>query len=84
MLEKLNSELSRENDDITETEQSADHLAEVLAQLQEELKTTKRQRIREIMKKPEQEAALEELYDELEAELIQKVKKLSSEIIEEL
>ena len=80
MLEKLNSELSRENDDITETEQSADHLAEVLAQLQEELKVTKRQRIREIMKKPEQEAALEELYDELEAELIQKIDGLNRQI----
>ena len=80
MLEKLNSELNRENDDITETEQSADHLAEVLAQLQEELKVTKRQRIREIMKKPEQEAALEELYDELEAELIHKIDGLNSQI----
>ena len=80
MLEKLNAELLRENDDITETEQSADHLAEVMEELQEELKTTKRQRIREIMKKPEQEAALEELYDELEAELIQKIDGLNHQI----
>ena len=80
MLEKLNAELLRENDDITETEQSADHLAEVMEELQEELKTTKRQRIREIMKKPEQEAALEELYDELEAELMQKIDGLKSQI----
>ena len=80
MLEKLNAELLRENDDITETEQSADHLAEVMEELQEELKTTKRQRIREIMKKPEQEAALEELYDELEAELMQKIEGLKSQI----
>ena len=80
MLEKLNAELLRENDDVTETEQSADHLAEVMEELQEELKTTKRQRIREIMKKPEQEAALEELYDELEAELIQKIDGLKRQI----
>ena len=80
MLEKLNAELLRENDDVTETEQSADHLAEVMEELQEELKTTKRQRIREIMKKPEQEAALEELYDELEAELMQKIDGLKSQI----
>ena len=80
MLEKLNAELSRENDDIAETEQSADHLAEVLMELQEELKTTKRQRIREIMKKPEQEAVLEELYDELEAELMQKIEGLNHQI----
>ena len=80
MLEKLNAELLRENDDVTETEQSADHLAEVMEELQEELKTTKRQRIREIMKKPEQEAALEELYDELEAELMQKIDGLKRQI----
>ena len=80
MLEKLNEELNRENDDIAETEQSADHLAEVLAELQEELKTTKRQRIREIMKKPEQEAVLEELYDELENELMKKIDGLNHQI----
>ena len=80
MLEKLNAELLRENDNIAETEQSADHLAEVMEELQEELKTTKRQRIREIMKKPEQEAALEELYDELEAELMQKIDGLKHQI----
>ena len=39
------------------TEQSADHLAEVLDDLQEELKATKRQRIRDIMKHPEHEEA---------------------------
>ena len=80
MLQKLNEELSHERDDIAETEQSADHLAEVLEELQAELKTTKRQRIREIMKKPEQEAALEELYDELEAELMQKIEGLNRQI----
>ena len=80
MLQKLNEELSHERDDIAETEQSADHLAEVLTELQAELKTTKRQRIREIMKKPEQEAALEELYDELEAELMQKIEGLNRQI----
>ena len=56
MLEQLNEELKRENDQVAETEQSAGNLAEVLADLTEELKVTKRQRIREIMKKPEQEA----------------------------
>ena len=80
MLEKLNAEMSHETDDIAETEQSADHLAEILEQLQEELKAMKRQRIRKIMKKPEQEAALEELYDELEAELIKKIEGLNHQI----
>lgn len=80
MLETLNTELSRETDDVAETEQSADHLAEILADLQEELKVTKRQRIREIMKKPEQEALLEETYDELEADLQKKIEGINQQI----
>ena len=52
MLEQLNEELKRETEQVAETEQSADNLAAVLADLTEELKVTKRQCIREIMKKP--------------------------------
>ena len=80
MLEQLNRDLARENNDIAETEQSADHLAEVLDELLEEMKVTKRQRIREIMKKPEQEAAIEAMYDELEAELQKKIDGLNHQI----
>ena len=80
MLDQLNADLAKEQEDVAQTEQSADRLAEVLLDLQEELKATKRQRIREIMKKPEQEAALEELYDELEGELVQKIDGLKHQI----
>ena len=69
MIEQLNRDLARENDSIAETEQSADNLAAVLEELEEELKVTKRQRIREIMKKPDREAEIEDTYDALEAEL---------------
>lgn len=80
MLDRLNGELSREIDDVAETEQSADHLAEVVEELREELKATKRQRIRDIMKHPEQEQLLEETYDELEAELQKKIEGLNHQI----
>ncbi len=80
MVEQLNRDLARENDDIAETEQSADHLAEVLDELMEEMKVTKRQRIREIMKKPDQEAAIEATYDELEEELQKKIDGLNHQI----
>ena len=80
MIEQLNRDLSRENDDIAETEQSADHLAEVLDELMEEMKVTKRQRIREIMKKPEKEAEIEATYDELEEELQKKIDGLNHQI----
>ena len=80
MLEQLNEELRRGTDQVTETEQSADHLAEVLDDLSEELKVTKRQRIRDIMKHPENEASLEALYDEMEAELQKKIDGLNHQI----
>ena len=73
MLKQLNEELKRETEQVTETEQSAGNLAAVLDDLTEELKVTKRQRIREIMKKPEQEASIEALYDEMEADLQKKI-----------
>ena len=80
MLKQLNEELKRETEQVAETEQSADNLAEVLADLTEELKVTKRQRIREIMKKPEQEASIEALYDEMEADLQKKIDGINHQI----
>ena len=80
MIEQLNRDLARENDSIAEREQSADNLAAVLEELEEEMKVTKRQRIREIMKKPDREAEIEATYDELEAELQQKIDGLNHQI----
>ena len=80
MLVQLNKELKRETEQVAETEQSADNLAAVLDDLTEELKVTKRQRIREIMKKPEQEASIEALYDEMEDDLQKKIDGLNHQI----
>ena len=80
MLDRLNADLAREAEDVAETEQSAAHLEEVLADLQEELKATKRQRIRDIMKHPEQEETLEATYDELESDLIRRMEGLQNQI----
>ena len=80
MIDQLNRDLAQEAGDIMETEQSADHLAEVLEQYQEELKATKRQRIRDLMKHPDQEELLEETYDQLEEELQQKIQGLNHQI----
>jgi stage V sporulation protein T len=52
----------------------------VLKDLQEELKVTKRQRIRDILKHPEQEALLEQTYDELERDLQKKIEGLNHQI----
>ena len=80
MLEQLNHDLAKEQEDVTETENCADRLAEILVDLQAELKATKRQRIRDIMKHPEQEAILEETYDEMEAELQKKIEGIRNQI----
>ena len=80
MLVQLNGDLAREQEQVEETEISADRLNTVLDDLLEELKITKRQRIREIMKRPEQETLIEETYDELEAELQKKIEGIRHQI----
>ena len=80
MLEQLNGDLAREQEQVEETEISADRLNTVLDDLLEELKITKRQRIREIMKRPEQETLIEETYDALEAELQKKIEGIRHQI----
>ena len=80
MLAKLNEELAREPEDVAETERSAANLEDVLLDAQEELKATKRQRVRDIMRHPENEGVLDETYDELEADLMRKIEGLQSQI----
>ena len=80
MLEQLNRGLEREAEDVSETENSAANLETVLAELREELKVTKRQRIRDIMKHPEREEALEETYDELESDLTRRIEGMEKQL----
>ena len=80
MLKQLNDDLVREQEQVEETEVSADRLVALLQDLQEELKATKRQRIRDIMKHPDQEELLEQTYDELENDLQHKIEGLNNQI----
>ncbi len=80
MLERLNADLAKEQESVAETEQSTVNLADALTGLQEELKATKRQRVRDIMKHPEREALLEETYDELEADLLRRMEGIQNQI----
>ncbi len=80
MQQRLTDDLAQEEQDIQQTEQSAANLEEVLADLQQELKATKRQRIRDMMKHPDQEAAIEETYDELENDLFCRIEGLKNQI----
>ena len=80
MLDRLNADLTKQAEDVAETETSAANLEAVLADMQEELKATKRQRIRDIMKHPEREAMLEETYDELESDLEKRMEGIQNQI----
>ena len=80
MLDRLNAGLARETEDVAETERSAANLEAILTDLQEEMKATKRQRIRDIMKHPDREEALEETYDELENDLLRRMEGLRNQI----
>ena len=80
MLDRLNADLARETEDIAETEKAAQNLTAVLEDLQAELKATKRQRVRDIMKHPEQEALLEETYDEMESDLSRRIEGIRNQI----
>ena len=80
MLERLNADLEKEQADIAETKRTEENLEALLLDKQEELKATKRQRIRDIMKHPEQEELLDETYDELEAELTQRIAGIQHQI----
>lgn len=80
MIDQLNADLEHENENIEETEQTAENIAQVLVELNEELKVTKRMRIREIMKNPDREADIDEMYDELESDLQRKIDGLNHQL----
>ena len=80
MLERLNADLIREQEDVAETERTVENLEQLLLDAQEELKATKRQRIRDIAKHPEQESILDSTYDDLEADLVRRIANLQKQI----
>lgn len=80
MIERLNLDLAHEDRDIAKVEQTAEHLSEALNDLREELKSTKRQRVRDIMKHPENEEILDETYDEIESDILRRIDGLQNQI----
>ncbi len=80
MLETLNDSIKKESTEVKHNEQTASILNRQLEDSYEELKATKRQRIRDLMKKPDNEAIIEQTYDELEAELEDRIAGLKNQI----
>ena len=69
MIEKLNQSLKNEAAELKNNSETADILMKQLDDARDELKATKRQHIREVMRKPEREDLLEETFKEMEDEL---------------
>ena len=79
ILERLNASLKAEKAAVQTNAETASHIQKQIDDALAELKATKRQRIRDIMKHPEKEAILEETYDEMEAELEEKISALKAQ-----
>ena len=80
MLDHLNEQLRAESVEVKNNEETAAILEQQLDDAYQELKATKRQRIRDIMRHPEKEDILEQTYDEMEAELEAKISGLQRQI----
>jgi len=80
MLDHLNEQLRAESVEVKNNEETAAILEQRLDDAYQELKATKRQRIRDIMRHPEKEDILEQTYDEMEAELEAKISGLQRQI----
>ena len=80
MIEKLQADIQRQDEDLEEKETAADNMEQVLSELQEELKTAKRQRVRDLTKRPQHEAVINETYDEMEADIENRIAALQKQI----
>lgn len=80
MLERLNASIKAESEDVKNNEETAEILQRQLNDAYEELKATKRQRVRDVMKHPEKEELLEQTYDELEAEAEDRITGLKNQL----
>ena len=81
MIDRLNKDISKEEKDVGETENAVDNLEQNIANLRDELKATKRQKIRDVMKHPEREDEIEQTYDAIEDEIMSKIKGLENQVL---
>ena len=80
MLEHLDAQLKAESVEVKQNQETAGILERQLNDAYQELKATKRQRIRDIMRHPEKEEILEQTYDEMEAEVESRIAGLQRQI----
>ena len=80
MLSELEQIIKNESKETEVSNQTLKILNTQLEDANEELKTTKRMKIREIIKKPDLEESIEATYSELEADLERRIEGLESQI----
>jgi len=80
MLEQLEANLRDEEAEVSSNETLVAGLERQLDEALEELKATKRQKIRDLMKRPGDEDLLEQTYAELEADCEDRIKGLQNQI----
>ncbi|MDQ5983474.1 MAG: hypothetical protein RUMPE_00493 [Eubacteriales bacterium SKADARSKE-1] len=81
MINEISKTLEQEKNKNKKVNNTVGLLQNQIEQVKKELKTLKMQRIREITKKPEQMEDIENLYDELEFDVINKLKGFENQLV---
>ena len=80
MIEILQNDIQKQDEDLAEKETAADNMEAVLEELQEELQIAKRQRVRDLLKRPQNESVINRTYDEMEADIENRISGLEKQI----
>ena len=80
MIEILQNDIQKQDEDLAEKETAADNMEAVLEELQEELQIAKRQRVRDLLKRPQNESVINRTYDEMEADIENRISSLEKQI----
>ena len=80
MIEKLQADIRTQDADLEEKENAADNLEAVLVELREELQIAKRQRVRDLAKRPQNESIINRTYDEMEEDIENRIASLEKQI----
>ncbi len=80
MIEILQNDIQKQDEDLAEKETAADNMEAVLEELQEELQIAKRQRVRDLLKRPQNESIINRTYDEMEADIENRISSLEKQI----
>ncbi len=80
MIEKLQADIQMQDEDLEEKETAVDNMETVLEELQEELRIAKRQRVRDLSKRPQNESIINQTYDEIESDIENRISSLEKQI----